>query len=219
VCAAEGHHARERGNVGAAPLNGIGGRVEAAQHRAERDVRDQDRNRRAHAVVQRQEAGRLELARDGRAAQLAGHAGVDPGHDGQDDRGDERAVQQPEHGAEPPGEEVRAVKPGDVDDRERPAVQEVEEGAVDLGAVAVGREHRAEHVGNVHARDPEPLAARHQGGQHGGGREPPHQPAQPVHDGTAAVAAAADRSSPPTMRSWRRRASIASAALISPTWL
>ena len=219
MCAAEGHRARERGDAGAAPLNGVGGRVEAAQHRAERDVRDQYRDRRAHAVVQRQEAGRFELARDRRAAQLAGHARVDARQYGQQDRGNERAVQQPEHRAEPPGEEVRAVKPGDVHDRERPTVQEVEEGAVDLGAVAVGREHRAEHVGNVHARDPEPLAARHQGGQHGGGREPPHQPAQPVHDGTAAVAAAADLSSPPASSSSRRRASIASAALISPTWL
>jgi hypothetical protein len=218
VCAAEGHGARERGNAGAAPLNRVGGRVEAAQHRAERDVRDQDGDRGAHPVVECQEAGWFELARDRRAAQLAGHARVYPGHDGQDDGGDEGAVQQPEHGAEPPGEDVRAVKPGDVGDRERPPVQEVEEGAIDLRAVAVGREHRPEHVGNVHARDAEPLAARHQGRQHGGGREPPHEPAQPVHDGTAA-AAAADRASPPARSSSRRRASIASAALISPTWL
>ena len=217
MCAAEGHRARERGNAGAAPLNGVGGRVEAAQHRAERDVRDQDRDRRAHPVVQRQEAGRFELARDGRAAQLAGHARVDARQYGQEDRGDERAVQEPEHRAEPPGEDVRAVKPGDVGDREHPAVEEVEEGAVDLGAVAVGREHRPEHVGKVHARDAEPLAARHQRRQQGGGREAPHQPGQPVHAG--ASAAAADRASSPTMRSSRRRASIASAALISPTWL
>jgi hypothetical protein len=181
-------------------------------------VRDQHGDRRARAVVQGQKTGRLELARHGRAAQLARHARMDARQDGEDDGGDERPVQDPEHRPEPPREQVRAVEPGDVDDRERPPVQEVEDGAVDLRPVPIRREHRPEHVRDVHARDPEALAPRHQRRQQRGGGETPDQPARPAHaGGLASAGAAAGRCSLPVHWSSRRRASIASAALISPT--
>jgi hypothetical protein len=98
---------------------------------------------------------------------------VDTRHHGQRDGEDEQAVDQAEEHPEPPGEPVRGVKAGHVDDRERPPVQEVQRRPVDLGPIAVGREHRAEHVRDVHAREPHALAARHHRRQHGGRGEAP----------------------------------------------
>jgi hypothetical protein len=98
---------------------------------------------------------------------------VDARHHRQHDGGDEQAVDQTEKHSERPREPVRGVKAGDVDDRERPSVQEVKRRPVDLGAIAVGREHRPEHVRDVHAREPHALAARHHRRQHGGRGEAP----------------------------------------------
>src|SRR5262249_44299780 len=109
--------------------------VEAAEHHAEDDVRDDDGDRRGDAVVQREKAGRLELARHGRAVLFARHARVDPGHEAHADGEHEHRVEQADEAAEPEGGAAEHLKGGDVEQREEPAVDEVDAEADDLGAI------------------------------------------------------------------------------------
>src|ERR1051326_3616289 len=86
-----------------------------------------------------------------------------------------------DNSAEPPGGHAERVKPGDIDECEEPAVGEMDKEADDLRFVAVGSEHRAEQIRDVHRCQTKSLAGSKNGGEHDGAGKPPEQPVQPVH--------------------------------------
>src|SRR5579862_2008671 len=192
--------------------------IERAKDHPEKQVRDEHGHGCADAVVKREKPRGLQLPHDCGPLLFARHAGMKPRDDPHSDRQDKRCVHEADRGTFPPGRAAPDRKCRYVNQREEPAVDEVEAKADDLGAVPVRRKHRAQHVRDVHAREPDALSSRHHRCEDDGAPKAPDEPARPVHGCTGWPAPAASgenvrraRGRRPSRRCWRL-----SAALIRP---
>src|SRR5437763_273852 len=100
----------------------------------------------------------------GRPPPRRGKMRVDPlmgraGDRGRDDGEDERAVEEPERATEKDAGSPDDLEDGGVDEGEQPAVQAVNQDAGEPRPIAVGGDHGAEEVRDVHAGEAEALAA------------------------------------------------------------
>src|SRR5206468_4311970 len=88
--------------------------------------------------------------------------------------------EQAEERPQPPAGAAEAREDEGVDERDHPAVGEVEDRADEVRPAAVGGEDRADEEGHADPREPEPLGGGHDDGQDEGGEEPPEEGASPV---------------------------------------
>ena len=125
-------------------------------------------------------------------------------------------MHEPDRRPEPPRRASPGLERGDVEEREEPSVDDVDEESEELRPISARREHRAEHVREVHPREVEPLARRHDRREHDRRDESPEEPAR-----RRSCLRLLELAARPTERgsgsSRRSRCSSESAALMSPT--
>src|SRR6266699_2190808 len=158
--------------------------IKAAQDCAKNRVRKENRNRRANTIMQTEEAGRFELAHNGWSVLFVGHARMQCRQNRQRHREHKNAVDDYDTSAKPPSRPMQQLKRDDVDERENPAVREMQKEADEFSAVPVRSEDRAEQIRNVHSGKTEALAAVQKGFEHDRAGKSPQQPTAPVHCST-----------------------------------
>src|SRR6266568_2536667 len=199
-------HVEGSGGMGA-PRSGPRGHE--AEDRAEYGVRKHDARGRLKPVMESQEPGRLEPPDLGRARARSSHARVEPWERRQRNRNHESAVDHADRRPKSGGSVAGRTKDPEVDEREDPAVHEVERYPEHLRAVAVRSQHRPEQVRQVHPGEPEPLRSSQDRREEHGRPETPREPAFEGH-----ARASVPR---PAFSSARARSASASAAEMSPT--
>ena len=127
-------------------------RVEGADDRPEGHVRGQGDPRRVPAVVDGEEAGRLEETRRLRSSRVGDHARVNAGQERHEDHQDEQAVNEPQPEAVQESGMAVNLEEEDIDRSERGRGDEIEPVPEQLRPVAVRGEHRAEDERNVQPR-------------------------------------------------------------------
>ena len=127
-------------------------RVDGAEDGPEDDVRGQRDPRRVPAIVDREEAGRLEESRRLRPPRVGDHTRVNARHRRHEDHQNEEAVDESHSGAVQQSRMSVNLKEEDVKRAEDDRRDEVESMSGQLGPVAVRSERRAEDEGNVQPR-------------------------------------------------------------------
>lgn len=155
--------------------------IKRSQDCAERDMGQDDRDRRANPIMHRQKARRLQLADDRRAVLLVRHARVQCGQERHAHSQHKRSVNKTHRGPQPPRGHPPGMESRDIQERKNPAVDEVEDDPDQLGPVPVRREHRPEQVRDVHPRHSQPLAPRQDRGQDDRAHKAPQEVRKEVH--------------------------------------
>src|SRR5579859_6730222 len=155
--------------------------IERAQNCAKDRMRDHDREGRLHSIVQRQKARRLQHVLRLGSMLFTGHARMNTGQQAHPDHQNKRGVHQSDHCSAPPPRFAQGLEEQNVEQGEGPAQGHVHAKTVEFGLVAIGSEDGAQHVRQVHPREPHALRGGAHGCQHDRRGKAPDEPAMPVH--------------------------------------
>ncbi len=147
--------------------------VKAAEYCPEEGVGDEDRDGGAESVVKSEKAWGFEISGGGGTMGFAGHAGMDSGKQWENDYEKKECVNESDQRADPPSCAVQRFEDEDIDEGERESVEEMDDGAVKVSAVAIVGKDTSDEESKTHAGCAEPLADTLHGGEDCGGDDCP----------------------------------------------
>src|SRR5438093_8124621 len=147
--------------------------VKQPQHGAVNDVSNDGCDRSPTTVMKSQVSGRLELSCGIGTAEFVGHPWMNARKNTHTNEKNEHRVYETDRGAKPPEPKPGQLKRFNVNKRERPSIDEVDQDSEPLRAVAIGCEHGSQHEWKIHSCEPQTAATAHQSCQNDRARKTP----------------------------------------------
>src|ERR1043166_2802980 len=116
------------------------------------------RDRSSTAVMKSQISRRFELSCGIGAAKFVGHSWMNARKNAHTNEKNEHRVHEADRCAKPPEPKPGQLKRCNVDKRERPSIDEVDQDSEPLRPVAIGCEHGPQHEWKIHSCEPQAAA-------------------------------------------------------------